>query len=342
MNFYMVTRVFDVQSYFYINSEIFGDVEIRSVKNDFDIETKALKKAVRELNRHLPCEDDEYSKYNFSNRISVIIESKDEKEAIHLANKKFIPILDLKERELHISNMNLAKFGIIRNLISGEIKSIKYSIMSKSAMFRTNSSDIQRWSPSNLIIYHANNNQELSTRYIKSLHWSHRANDEDNIQIKILFNYFSLESLFKENENDNITSMVRCFLGFPGGKYYSLIDKNILETLKKDENYLSLQNKIAANLDEIRQLRNDSVHAGFRSIDINNTDLCFYNKLLNLATGRCLAAVEYAICYEHIEKIADFKEKAAFIFNKIIMIDDILNTVVFLLINDNSDDFFIF
>lgn len=37
-SFFLITRTLDSQSYSYINTEIFGDVEIRNISHDLDIE----------------------------------------------------------------------------------------------------------------------------------------------------------------------------------------------------------------------------------------------------------------------------------------------------------------
>lgn len=132
------------------------------------------------------------------------------------------------------------------------------------------------------------------------------------------------------------------FLGFPSRKYYHDVDKDIIEDLQDNENYSSLIKKIPMYLDEIRKFRNDSVHAGFRSVDISNEKLNLYDNLLNLATSRCLHAVKAAIINNGIKSISEFKNKAGFIFNETVQVNDILNTVVFSLLNNGYNiDIFI-
>nr|WP_241229218.1 hypothetical protein [Escherichia coli] len=82
-SFFLITRTLDSQSYSYINTEIFGDVEIRSANHDLDVERELLKKAegssfAGRLNT---------SDYDFSNRMSTIVEAEDEIEAIQLAKE---------------------------------------------------------------------------------------------------------------------------------------------------------------------------------------------------------------------------------------------------------------
>lgn len=339
-SFFLITRTLDSQSYSYINTEVFADVEIRSANHDLDVERELFKKA----------EDSSFagglktSDYDFSNRISTIVESEDEVEAIRLANDKFVTILDLKADELSLANINLSRVGLVRNLSTGTIKAFLIRGVFKSGLFIRNHSDIQRWSAINFMLDKDGNpekKEELLERFIKSVHWSHHASDEENKQLKIIFNYFCLEALFKENENDNITGMVRCFLGFPGGKLYKDVDKDIIDALQKDDGYSALSKDIPKHLDDIRKFRNDSVHAGFRSIDISNEKLNLYNNLLNLAKSRCLNAVKASIINENIKSLAEFKNKAGIVFNKTVRIDDVLGTVVFSLNNDNNHDIFI-
>lgn len=339
-SFFLITRPLDSQSYNYINTEIFGDVEIRSANHDLDVERHLLKKAegspfAGSLNT---------SDYDFSNRMSTIVEAEDEIEAIQLANDKFVTVLDLKANELSLANINLSKIGFVRNLSTGAIKAFLIRGLFKSAVFVRNLSDIQRWSTINLMLDKDGNTEkkeELSERFIKAIHWSHHASDEENKQLKVIFNYFCLEALFKENENDNITSMVRCFLGFPGGKCYRDVDKTIIDKLQENNDYLALAKDIPKYLDDIRKFRNDSVHAGFRSIDISNKKLKLYDTLLNLAKSRCLSAVKASIVNNNIKSLSEFKNEAGIIFNKTVLIDDILGTVVFSLNNDYNHDIFI-
>ncbi|WP_323658377.1 hypothetical protein [Pectobacterium versatile] len=339
-SFYLITRTLDSLSYNYINTEIFGDVEIRSAIHDFDVEKTVLKKAEgSSFSRGLNVSD-----YDFSNRMSVIVEAKDEIEAIRLANDKFVTVLDLKANELDLANINLSKVGVVRDLSTGSIKSFLILGIFKSSVFIRNVSDIQRWNTINFMLEKDGSlkiSDELSSRYIKSIHWSHHASDEENKQLKVIFNYFCLEALFKENENDNITGMVRCFLGFPGGKYFKDVDRNIIDELNKSDEYLSLAKDVPKHLDDIRKFRNDSVHAGFRSIDISNEKLKLYDDLLNLAKFRCLNAVQLSIINEGVKDLPEFKNKAGFIFNKTARVDDILGTVVFSLQNGYDHDIII-
>lgn len=333
-SFFLITRTLDSFSYSYINTEIFGDIEIRSANHDLDVEKTLLKEA----------EDSPFAKglnvsdYDYSNRVSTIVEAESEIEAIRISNDKFVTLLDLKATELALANINLSKVGIVRNLSTGTVKTFLMRGVLKSGFFIRNISDIQRWSITNFML---EENEELSGRYIKSIHWSHHADDEENKQLKVIFNYFCLEALFKENEDDNITSMVRCFLGFPGGKYYNNIDKVIIGSLYVSDDYSSLAKEIPIHLDDIRKFRNNSVHAGFRSIDISNEKLKLYDKLLNLAKSRCLNAVQSSIVNDKIKNLAEFKSKAGFIFNKTARIEDILNTVVHSLKNDYDNDIII-
>ncbi|WP_233965135.1 hypothetical protein [Pectobacterium versatile] len=135
--------------------------------------------------------------------------------------------------------------------------------------------------------------------------------------------------------------MVRCFLGFPGGKYFKDVDGNIIDELNKSDEYLSLAKDVPKHLDDIRKFRNDSVHAGFRSIDISNEKLKLYDDLLNLAKFRCLNAVQLSIINEGVKDLPEFKNKAGFIFNKTARVDDILGTVVFSLQNGYDHDIII-
>lgn len=147
-SFFLITRILDSSSYSYINTEIFGDVEIRSANHDLDVEKTLLKKAegssfARGLN---------VSDYDFSNRMSAIVEAENEIEAIRLANDKFVTVLDLKADELALANINLSKVGVVRNLSTGDITAFLIRGIFKSGVFIRNLSDIQRWSTTNFML----------------------------------------------------------------------------------------------------------------------------------------------------------------------------------------------
>ncbi|WP_368937690.1 hypothetical protein [Morganella morganii] len=331
---YLITMVLEKRGYFYHETEIFGDVEIRNSKHDFKTEVAIFRKSADLVfSGKLTL-----SEYDFSNRITTIVNAESYDDAFTLAIGKFIPVLDMKARELSLANINISGIGLIRNLHTGEVKPFCDKENITSGIFRRSFSDIQRYDGINYILSKVKspvNEDTLASRYVRALHWAHNSRDEKNKQIKILFGYFCLEALFKENENDNISGMVRCFIGFPGGKQYKLVDENIISQLKENQDYLNLEKIIPILLDEVRIFRNNTVHSGFRLIDLDNKKLNNLNQLVMLAIARCLSAVEYAIVSENVETLKDFKDKSAYIFDKTIRIGDVISTIVNSLKYDN-------
>lgn len=138
---FLITRPLASQSYIYINTEIFGDVEIRSANYDLDIERELLKKAETSTFAG----KSNASNYDLSNRMSTIVEAENEVEAIQLANDKFVTVLDLKANDLCIADINLSKVGLVRNLSTGSLKCFFIRGSFRSTAFIRNLSDIQRW-----------------------------------------------------------------------------------------------------------------------------------------------------------------------------------------------------
>ncbi|HCR4033773.1 TPA: hypothetical protein OOF45_003831, partial [Morganella morganii] len=135
---YLVTKILDEMSYSFINTEVFGDVEIRSPKNDMEIEKKYFEQsAISVFGKPLNISD-----YQFSNRISVIVCASSPEEAVNFADEKFVPVLDLKSNFSVLANITLSKIAIVRNLATGEIKHHVDINNTKSRVFIKRDSDI--------------------------------------------------------------------------------------------------------------------------------------------------------------------------------------------------------
>ncbi|CRL60051.1 hypothetical protein [Proteus vulgaris] len=325
MEKYLVTRILDKNSYFFVNTEIFGDVEIRSSDNDLPIEIEFFKKlTVPILGKKIDFED-----YKFSNRVSVIVDANNPEDAVNIADEKIIPVLDLKSQFLSFSNIALSKLTIVRNLKTGYITPYINTDGIKSGCFITRNTDIQKYNIINYVIDNKDNNDNLVSRYSRSLHWSHLANDENNKQLKILFNYFCLENLFSRDERDHIDGIVKCFIGFPVKKKQKHISKEILSKLTSSNTYNLVFNNMNGLFESIREFRNKTVHNGFRYFDIEDNKLNLYNEILHLSKFKCLEAVQHALLVKNINTLEELNNEMWDIFNEISDTNYIINTFSF-------------
>lgn len=319
MSSFLVVKVLDSKSVALPSTFIYGAVELRSYESDSALEREALQESAQR--NYLKFDD-----YIFCARIATIVDAEDAYEAASISENLFSEILDFKSLELHMSNLSTSNIGFVKNLNSGAIEPILKREIGATMSFLRHQGNIQKYDWINYIL---SLNSELAERYKRSLHWSRNCRHENNLQIKILFYWFSMEALFKETVTDNISGTVRWFLGFPNGKARSTLDENLIKTLESHKKYKKWSGKIIDVLEEIRIFRNDSVHSGFRAFDVSKDDLELYSQVMIYAASRCQGAVRSALLNK-ITTVADFKEYLPVIFeeNKNI-INDVHNNIIF-------------
>jgi len=294
---YFVLKVLDIQSVSLPSTLLYGSVEFRSYKADFEYEIDALRKSASNL--HL-----DFDKYLYCARIATIVNCDDPMEAVDIADSKFSEVLDLKSIEFSISNFKTSDIGYIKSLESGSIQPLNMRESVFSMSFVVQQGSIQCFDNVNYVFSLDN---ELSRRYLRSLHWARNGKHENNRQLKILFYWFSIEALIKESESDNIGGIVRWFLGFPNGRKRNDVSTSIIDNLNQDPKYDYWSREIITIVDKIRVFRNDSVHSGFRSVDFPKHDLELYNQVMILSASRCQAAVQIALV-NRISTASEFKE----------------------------------
>jgi len=301
------------------NTSVYSGVEIRSHKSDCKAEIEALKKSAESAKL-------DFNNFSYCARAATLVKSDNIQEAIDLADDRFSEILDLKSIEAPISNYSLSSVGLTKNLETGEVLPIQARGYEPSMAFMTHTGDIQRFDPTNYIL---SLDTDLSKRYLRSLHWSRNSRHEKNAQIRILFDWFSVEALLKESETDNIGGSMRWFLGFPNGKSALEVSSCIKSSLNSHPEYKIWKKKLPDILDKIRNFRNDSVHSGFRGVDFTRIELELYSQITRLGTSRCQGAVQLALI-NGLQTVSEFKEYIALIFeeNKN-LINDVHGNIIF-------------
>ncbi|MUJ29744.1 hypothetical protein GNP73_17400 [Aliivibrio fischeri] len=319
MSIYLIVKVLESQSVYLPSTLIYRDVELRSSKADLPEETELFKLSAKSSNL-------DYSKYSHCARIATIVDESNLEKAICVAESRFSEILDLKSIELPISNFTLSNIGIVKDLKTGSLQQLENKNHQPSMSFVVRQGDVQS---SDITHYILSENTELSKRYLRSLHWFRNSKHENNMQLKILFNWFAVEALLKESEKDNIGGTIRWFLGFPNGKEIKNVSPHIIKALESHERYGYWKKEIVDIIDKIRVFRNESVHQGFRSVDFTTQELELYNQIMIFGASRCQGAVQQALI-NRISTVAEFKEYIALIFEQnTYLLTDVPGNIIF-------------
>jgi len=321
-DFYVV-KIADGKGVVLPDTVIYGKVEVRRANSDGKEEKAVVADSVAESQLKV---DEE-----FASRICTIVQAEAADEAIQIADERFVPIMDLLSTEFPLGQFSVTQCGYIKNLQTGELVAIKSNSYGPSMAFVRSRGFIKKIQFNQWIL---TQKTELAERYVRSIHWTRSAKWEKNIQIGVLYRWFSVEALFKQNVDDDITGLLMHFLGFPGGSYSRDISRNLLSRLAANSAYEKWKRRIKVDLDKMRTFRNDSVHAGFRNVDYSRSELSLYDRIMTLGVSRCQAAVREGLL-ARLETVAEFKEYAGLIFETCGNAEkDIIDTVIFSLEND--------
>lgn len=318
MSSYLVVKILDTNSFTLPNTLIYGDVELRSASTDSEAELKILRESAEDHKL-------DFSKYSYTARISTIVHSDTPIEAQEQAIDRFSTILDLIMTKFPTSKVELSEIGFIKKLESGEIIPIKKWGFTPSLSFVVNHGDIQQSDQINFIL---SQKTELSERFLKSLYWARNSRHENNRQLKVLFSWFSLEALLKENEEDYIGATVCFCLGFPGKRKSQNINQEFMKKIETHPKYFFWLNKLTTEINKIREFRNDSVHDGFRIVDCPKDTLALYEQIMIYGTSRSQQAVQHALL-NGISTVVEFKDYLPCIFEQIASMNDIHENIIY-------------
>ncbi|MBJ8501042.1 MULTISPECIES: HEPN domain-containing protein [Acinetobacter] len=318
MSDYLVVKILDTNSFTLPNTLIYGEVELRSASTDSAAELIILKESAEDNKL-------DFAKYSYTARISTIVHSDTTREAEQQATDRFSSVLDLIMIKFPTSNVELSQIGFIKNLESGETIPIKKWEFSPSLSFVVSHGNIQRIDPMNFIL---SQKTELSERFLKSLYWARHSHHENNKQLKILFSWFALEALLKENEDDYIGSIVCFCLGFPGKRKAHHISQEFMKKIESHPKYFFWLNKLTTEVNNIREFRNHSVHDGFRIVDCPKDTLALYEQIMIYGISRSQQAIQHALL-NGISTVTEFKEYLPFIFEETVRISDVHGTIIY-------------
>lgn len=315
---FLVVKVLESNSFTLPHTLVYGDVELRPASVDSDKELRALKESADDHRL-------QFDKYSYAARICTIVFAGTTLEALSIASDRFSIILDLNASKFHISNVDVSEIGFTKNLASGDLYPVKKWGFSPATSFVVSHGDIQRMDDINYIL---GLDCELSQRYLRALHWARHGRHENNSQLKILFNWFTLEALLKDGESDNISTNICFLMGFPNNKKRLEISKPFLSSITNHPRYDFWKKKLIEDVDQIRIFRNNSAHSGFRIVDFPKPVLALYSEIMIYGTSRSLGAVRFALL-NNVKTLLEFKENIANIFENIARSDDIHGNIIY-------------
>ena len=327
MNSFLVVRILSDQSISIHSTLNYGDVELRSYSTDTELEIEILRASAYEVGL-------DFDRHSICARISTIVECESPTKAIHIADGRFLVLLDFKSTEYALSTISVSRIGLIKDLASGETLPIKKTIFQPSLSFVMARGTVQCFDRTNFLMLLDN---ELSDRYRRSLHWARNSKNENSLQLKLIFLWFSVEALLKADESDNsVESYVRLFLGFPNGLQCKLASKGLTADLENHPRYDYWKRELPKKVEKIRNFRNDSVHSGFRSVDFKKEDLNLFSVIMTYAVTRCQAGVMRGLISD-IKTLKDFKKNSVMLFeDNANLINDVHNSIIYSLDNPIS------
>ncbi|MDF9529499.1 MULTISPECIES: HEPN domain-containing protein [Bacillus cereus group] len=304
----------------------YGDVEIKSFSLLFKEEKLIVIESTKSFEEEVNLE--------IVPVISTIVNSDNLKEADYLAETKFELVLDCINAGLPISETRLLNSGFIKDLHKNWISPrLNGDSFGPFPTFKIMDRLIPKIDDAQYLF--SVDNSELKLALQRSYHWLRRSQNENDLHLKCLFLWFSIECLAKVGEED-ITGKVMQVLGFPLGKIGMFLSKDRITEIKKHANYVLILKKLEKQLNEIRELRNNTVHEGFRSWDISTGLLKEYHATMLLATPRIQNYAMSAV-KKGLETVADFWEYFPHLYDWHLDINDFHGNILYMLQkNDNS------
>jgi hypothetical protein len=148
---------------------------------------------------------------------------------------------------------------------------------------------------------------ELGACYARAAHWSRKADLESNPHLAMLFEWFAAESIWNVPKNGDVIPPIRWSLGFPNGKGIKLLGSATQQAINSDAMHSVWSGRIEDRLHRIRSLRNQTVHNGFRQVDVPADELRWLRALSHVAARYALHCVDLGI-YAALYSTADLIE----------------------------------
>lgn len=300
MNHFLIVRLLGDRGMVFPETRGYGSVEIYPGGLDFPSETVLLKQSLNAF--------EEEVNLSLAQRIITVIEADNPMQADKEAEIRFNQVLDNLERDLRgLGIYSLLKSGFVKNIQTGWQSPRLPSLHSNKKYYPS-------FKMKHRVIEHIDANQalfifnasELKLAIIRSNHWIRNSRNESNIQIKCLFIWFAIEAICKIGD-ENITGKLMKVLGFPLGKVGLYLSADTIQSIKNHPKYEFGKKYFEERFNELREFRNNSVHSGFRSWDITESNLQEYEEILWMTSTRLYSYAINAL-YQGLNNLKDLWE----------------------------------
>lgn len=274
---YFVTQILDSEGMFAPVTKSFGNVELRPSDFDSPCEELAIAKSRKFFGLRTPNPD-------VAMRITTAVQAENALDAHTEAERIFDAALDVIDAgNSGLQRYVLSKAGYIRKNSDGHIEVIKARITPTSYTgYEIVRGEVQPLSIEQILLGEGGRT-ELGLQIRRSLHWARKLRWESNTQLRILFRWFSMESILMEYKNDDIVPRILTCLGLFTGKVSQTIREDIMTKHQSYLGYSAAKDRAHDLLVEIHGFRHDSVHGGFRAQDIAEKTLQKFDKLSEIA-----------------------------------------------------------
>lgn len=291
-----------------------GGVELRSAASDMEEERKAIEQSLA-AHREVAVDPDVSA-----TRASTIVEADHVGTAFQLAAPRIdeaIDVLSLTNQMPAFSNYRLLEAGCARDLDTGKVVArLPVSDLPQSHFLNSLFlMEDDRWPPRDIAQHVLSTERgELGERYVRAAHWARKAELESNPHQAMLFEWFAAESIWNVERDDNVIPAIRWSLGFPNGQGGRLLSASTRQALDNDPLHRSWSGHIEGRLQRIRVIRNQTVHNGFRLLDVPAAEISGLRNLAHLAARFALRTVERGI-YAQIPSTSDLIEHLPFLLD---------------------------
>lgn len=319
-NQYLVVRLLTKGSFYSADTYSLGKVELRRAKMDTPEETAAIEGSRTEFG-----ETDE--QHVLSMRISTVLSADTAESAQVDAEEVFEEALDILQMlDTAVYNFRIYQAGYCRNLISGQIeyrRKLKQEPLQQTSL-RMPTSEYGSVDFSQMV---ATKKTPLIKQFLRHAHWMRKTKNETNIQMRILFRWFSIEAIWKESESVDVVPMILWCLGFPTRDGLNEISLMLRMQLFAIPDYGTSKADYQEQYDKIRDFRNNSVHNGFRWQDISKSNLHDFDHLTFVACAHVRRFVTEGIrnSFATIDELKANMPKLFDIPNRVSMIMDTLH-----------------
>lgn len=265
MSYYTVLRL--VQNMSILNTpKIYNNIQILKTTSLLKKEYDALSKSSVSFSEDLSLLSSQF--------LCTIINANSLDEADSIAEQRFTNLVDcIDALSLCIGPSQLKNTGIIT------YNNIIYYRTNTSVNYPMTISDNSN-QPLDFIHSFICKPTPLFNTFIRFCHWQRILKLESNLHMQILMYWFSLEGAIKINENDIIIGKLLNIAGFISGSLGKHIDKEFIQVEFSKPNYREARDKLNSILDNIRLLRNDTVHTGLETSSITLNQQLEYLEVL--------------------------------------------------------------